>query len=136
MRGRFNSSITRVRPFFMALLVRDASARTWLPDLLEAAPRADILDDDVRRHPGRLFHELVQPRDYLDRVLGRTLALPRCFEHSAPPSRAFLRWMIENPQRMRWPERKPGVPPPSLNTEGVAVGARSLAVQSRVHFLL
>lgn len=93
----------------MALLARDASAETWLRDLLEAAPRAGILEDDVRRDPGRLLPELARPRDYLDRVLGRTLVLPRCFEHSAPPSRAFLRWMIENPQRMRWPERKPGV---------------------------
>lgn len=90
--------------------MRDASGQTWLPDLLEAAPRADTLTDDVRRDPGRLLPELAQPRHYLDRVLRRTLALPRCFEHSAPPSRAFLRWMIENPQRMRWPERKPGVP--------------------------
>ena len=43
-----------------------------------------------------------------DRVLGRTIALPRCFEHSAPPATAFLRWLIEHPERMTWPERRPG----------------------------
>ena len=93
----------------MALLAGDSSAQTWLPVLVEAAPRSDIFGDDVRRDPGRLLPELAQPRDYLDRILARTLALPRCFEHSAPPSRAFLRWLLENPERLRWPERKPGV---------------------------
>jgi hypothetical protein len=31
------------------------------------------------------------------------------FEHPAPPSRGFLRWLIENPDRLHWPERAPGV---------------------------
>lgn len=109
-RGRLNSSITRVRPFFSELFARDASGKTWLPKLLAAAPRASVIDGDVRQRPGLLLPELAERRDYRDRVLGRTIPLPRCFEHPAPPSQAFLRWLIEHPDRLRWPERPPGVP--------------------------
>jgi len=108
-RGQFNSSITRVRPFFGELLARDASGTTWLPGLLAAAPRASALGDDVRKRPGRLLPAFAEPRDYRDRVLGRTIRLARCFEHPAPPSRAFLGWLIEHPDQLHWPQRSPGV---------------------------
>lgn len=108
MRGQLNSSITRVRPFFSALLERDASGASWLPHLLSAVPGVATLPGTVVRGPGRLLPRLAELRPYPDRILGRTVALPRMFEHSAPPSRAFLTWLIENPDCLRWPERPPG----------------------------
>jgi hypothetical protein len=109
VRGRFNSSITRVRPFFSALLSKDASGASWLPELLATVPPGAAVPEEVRRDPGELLPALSEPRPYRDRILGKTVALPRLFEHSAPPSRAFLRWLIDNPDRLDWPERRPGV---------------------------
>ena len=61
--------------------------------------------------PGDLLAGLVQPerRRYADRMLDRTIDLPNAFEHPAPPSAGFLRWLIEHPEQLRWPERSPGV---------------------------
>src|SRR5947209_7670095 len=73
VRGRYNSSITRVRPFFTALLVRDPSGRTWLPQLLDAAPRArEGLAPELREKPGEFAPWVAEPRPYVDRVLRRT----------------------------------------------------------------
>jgi hypothetical protein len=108
MRGQFNSSITRVRPFFSALLARSASGEKWLAALLENVPNHGHLPERLRSAPGQLLPTLAEARPYPDRVLGRTIPLPRCFEHLAPPSRAFLRWLIEHPDQMRWPERRTG----------------------------
>lgn len=108
MRGRLNSSITRVRPFFSALLAVRPSGEGWLRDLLESAPHVSHLPSDVRSDPGRLSPQLVETRDYMDRVLDRRISLPHCFEHSAPPSRVFLQWLIDHPDRLNWPERPRG----------------------------
>lgn len=32
-----------------------------------------------------------------------TIKLPNCFEKSIPPSYRFLRWLIEHPERLNWP---------------------------------
>ena len=109
MRGLVNSSITRVRPFFSFLLQRDPSGATWLPPLLEAGDQYGRLDPALRRRPGDLLPGLVQTRRHAGRILDRTIDLPRAFEHPAPPSVGFLRWLIEHPERLRWPERSPGV---------------------------
>ena len=109
MRGLVNSSVTRVRPFFSLLLRRDPSGATWLPDLLEAADQYGRLDPALRRRPGDLLTGLVQTRRYADRILDRTIDRPNAFEHPAPPSAGFLRWLIEHPEQLRWPERSPGV---------------------------
>jgi hypothetical protein len=108
VRGQFNSSITRVRPFFSALLAQSLSTEKWLAALLEDVPNRGYLPEKLLSGPGQLLPTLVEARRYPDRVLGRTIALPRCFEHSAPPARAFLRWLIEHPERMTWPERRRG----------------------------
>jgi hypothetical protein len=102
MRGRFNSSITRVRPVFMALIEADATGRSWLPALLELCPRCDRLPLGVRDEPGVLLPELLEPRLYRDRVLGE-VEIPHCFERRVPPPAGFLRWLILNSERMTWP---------------------------------
>jgi DNA-directed RNA polymerase specialized sigma24 family protein len=57
---------------------------------------------------GSLLPEVVQTRPYRDRVLrsyGRDeIQLEACFEHRLPPPEGFLRWLIENPDQMTWPQ--------------------------------
>jgi hypothetical protein len=109
VRGRFNSSITRVRPTFQALLDRDASGRSWLRDVLLAAPHGDRLPPDVLENPGYLQPDLAMSRTYRDKILG-AISLPECFERAVPPSGAFLRWLIGHPQQLRWPVGPDGAP--------------------------
>jgi hypothetical protein len=97
-----------VRPFFGRLLERDPTGRSWFSTILKAAPHARRLPAELIGDPGDLLPELVVPRPYLDRVLGHTVQLPACFERSARPPVAFLRWLIENPACLCWPERRPG----------------------------
>lgn len=103
-RGRHNSSITRVRPFFMELIGRDPTGESWLGPLLRAAPHAGRLPPGLADAPGVLLPEVVARRPYEDRVLGATVELEGCFEHAVPPPEHFLRWMIENAERLRWPQ--------------------------------
>jgi thymidylate kinase len=70
VRGRFNSSITRVRPVFTALIERDPTGRSWLPALLELCPRRDRVPTWLRAEPGELLPELLATRLYKDKVLG------------------------------------------------------------------
>jgi hypothetical protein len=106
LRGERNSSITRVRPVFEQLIRRDT--HTWLPALLRLsrAPLASVLASD----PGVLDPACQETRPYPDRVLKRhgiaEVQLARCFEHRLPPPKAFLNWLIEHPERMRWPTGK------------------------------
>lgn len=98
--GRYDSSITRVRPFFCELLGRDRTGASWLTRMLELAPRFGDLAPGA---PGRLDSSTLTFRR-----VGKVL-LPGCFEASVPPPIAFLRWLIENPHAVTWPERPKGV---------------------------
>lgn len=83
--GRFDSSKTTVSPVFTALLARDPTGRTWLPQLLglgSRAPRIEGLANDPgllpAGHPrwwGRNERQLEPPRDLL-RWLVRNAAEP------------------------------------------------------------
>jgi hypothetical protein len=84
--GKYDSSRTRVQPVFRQLLERDPTGESWLSDLLRSASLAGQLGDGVIRDPGVLINE------------GRTR-----FEYPAPPSDAFLRWLLLHPQWLRWP---------------------------------
>jgi hypothetical protein len=98
--GRYDSSITRVRPFFCQLLRRDPWGVSWLSGLLERAPR---LGDVRPGAPGPLESSTLEPKR-VDKVV-----LPGCFEASVAPPSAFLRWLIESPRALTWPERPRGV---------------------------
>jgi hypothetical protein len=101
-RGRVNSSITRVRPIFSALLDRDPTGETWLPDLLQLAPFRSRLPPDLLRDPGLLRPDTAKPRTYHDKILG-AIELPRCFEYRCDPPIAFLRWLVCNPEQLSRP---------------------------------
>lgn len=97
LRGAFNSSRTRVRPLFRALLARDPRGRSWLPALLRltgsdcglrlAAAACEIEPACVRSH-------LIADSD------GVQEELEGCFERAFPPPLALLDWCIEHPDRL------------------------------------
>jgi len=85
--GVYNSSLTRVRPFFKQLVARDPSGSTWLPNLLGLADKPGVLvGTDLLSNPG------VLQRTDLDK------------EQKLLPTETFLRWLIQHPEKMRWPK--------------------------------
>jgi hypothetical protein len=68
--------------------------------LLRLATRHRDYADQIAAHPGELIPGLLHPR-----ARGpRTLEL--CFERSVPPAEAFLRWLIEHPDEISWPDEE------------------------------
>jgi hypothetical protein len=108
VKGSYNSSITRVRPVFQQLLKRDV--RDWLPVLLRLSNKG--YGKELSKNPGELLPELIEKRVYKDRVIARygipEIKLEACFEYPLAPPNAFLRWLIEHPERMSWPCHKDG----------------------------
>jgi hypothetical protein len=76
------------------LLSWDASGRTWLDDLLRAAPRASVALRGLPEPPGWLVTPLAVPT--ADGRLG-------AFTYIVPPPRSLLAWLIEHPDELRWP---------------------------------
>lgn len=84
--GQYNSSLTRVRPFFKILIARDSSGCSWLPKILALTDNVGVLSDTLLEDPVPLH----------SRELDKERRL-------APPE-AFLRWLIQNPEKMSWPK--------------------------------
>ena len=109
-RGKFNSSITRVRPVFQELINQDRTGLSWLPEILKRAPINRNFATRLSENPGTLLEETLQIQRYPDRVLKEygvdKIDLETCFEKSLPPPARFLRWLIENPSKMSWPKGK------------------------------
>lgn len=105
--GCYNSSITRVRPFFHALFLRDPSGKSWLPALLHLARCNQEYATSLAADTGTLVKDTVEKRPYADRILAhygiKEIALEKCFERSVPPPAGFLKWLIEHPCKMTWP---------------------------------
>jgi hypothetical protein len=78
-----------VRPFFKTLFARDPGGSSWLPKLLALAPNRDLFaGTDLLSSPGLLC------KTNLDKE-------PRLL-----PPEPFLRWLIQNPDKMTWPKGK------------------------------
>jgi hypothetical protein len=92
--GRYDSSLTRVQPFFERLLRRDPSGRSWLPALLAATPHGRSRLGSLVEQPGWLIIPLALPA-----ASGRLT----CFEYPAIPPRELLAWFIDHPQELVWP---------------------------------
>ena len=89
--GKYNSSETRVRPFFRAMIGREPLGTTWLPKLLALAPRGKSYPHpDLLAHPGCIRE--IQPTLVSDS------------EKVLVPPEAFLRWLILHPESMTWPK--------------------------------
>ena len=96
-----NSSITRVRPVFRQLLGKDPTGASWLSQVMQLS-KSTGLSETTRSEPGIVLPAVSEKRRYRDRVQG-TIELERCFEFRVAPGRRFLRWLLENPDRMTWP---------------------------------
>jgi hypothetical protein len=92
--GLDDASSTRIEPFFEALLSRDASGRSWLPALLQAAPNGRARLGPALQAPGPMLTPLA--------VRGANGRLG-CFEYPATPPRRLLLWYVEHPDRLDWP---------------------------------
>jgi hypothetical protein len=110
MGRHLDSSITRVRPFFQPLLQRDPSGLSWIPTLLRLGNADPDFGDELARHCGPLLPWVSRRRIRPDRSLRRfgvgAVELEECFEHRLPPPEKFLRWLIEHPGEMSWPEEE------------------------------
>jgi hypothetical protein len=92
--GSYDSSLTRVRPFFTALVDSDPSGHSWLANLLRAPPHSAALGSALE-NPGTLLPALTTPsaRGFLG-----------CFEYPVHPPRALLQWFVEHPHLLTWPK--------------------------------
>lgn len=102
-RGLYNSSITRVRPFFRLLLSKDRTGTTWLPKLLMTMPLNKQYSKMLAEKNCQIMPYLLEYRAFQDKILGKIL-LENCFEYPLPPTQDFLKWMIENPLELTWPK--------------------------------
>lgn len=59
--GRYNSSLTRVQPFFDQPLVISRTGAAWLPGLLAAAPRSSTVLGKLLDEPSTLLTPLLGP---------------------------------------------------------------------------
>jgi hypothetical protein len=84
--GKFNSSATRVAPFFQTLIDRDKSGKTWLPSLLKLFPNHRAFTPELLAEPGEITKSQFGKEEF-------------CLN---PPLR-FLHWMVGHPQELNWP---------------------------------
>lgn len=89
----YDSSLTRVAPFFQALVSKKANPGFWLPKLLLSATRNT-------EYARELAHKIRKADSYFRGMGGvpATVTLERDF----PPPRAFLSWLIRHPERLNW----------------------------------
>ena len=92
--GRHDSSLTRVQPFFGALIDADPSGESWLSELLSATPHGAVLGP-LLTAPGTLLGPLASPTD-----AGRL----GCFEYPVHPPRSLLAWFVDHPDALVWPK--------------------------------
>src|ERR1700733_14352357 len=107
MGRRFDSAITRVRPFFQSLLRRDPSGASWLPALLRLGEANPYFSEKAARGCGPLLEWVTQTQPRSDRALRSfgiaSVELEECFEYRLPPTQGFLRGLIEHPALLTWP---------------------------------
>jgi hypothetical protein len=89
-----NSSLTRVQPVFNELLDQSLDGDPWLSELWDMAA--------LRRRGVALSRpiglgKLLTSETPVDRAARRGTV----YERTVPPPAAFLRWLLENPQRMQ-----------------------------------
>lgn len=81
--GIYDSSRTRVQPFFEQLNNQDRSGSSWLPRLLALAPNTALAKGVMS-----MFTAAVLPDLRIE------------FEKRIPPPESFLRWHIQNPDHL------------------------------------
>lgn len=99
-----NSSLTRVRPFFDQLIIRDPTGEQWLAEIAAGDSNLDIVAGGSQEF-GVLDRELLGGKHHKDNRLGVKVWMRRCFEHPLPPTRALLEFCLRHPDGLKWPER-------------------------------
>jgi hypothetical protein len=120
--GPHNSSITRVRPVFSALLSQDPSGRSWLGRLLEATEPGRRVLARLNGDPGGIDETFTVLRPFAEGSFGQ-LHLAQCFEREVAPSDGMLRWLIEHPQELTWPRSGRPFRPDTERRRRALVGA-------------
>jgi hypothetical protein len=92
---------TTAQTFFTTLLRRDASGRTWLPELLAATPYGSHSLGELIERPGYLATPL---------AVCTVSGLLGAFEYPVAPPRELLAWFIDHPDRLSWSEQQPMSP--------------------------
>ncbi len=92
MAGSYNSSLTRVQPFFEHAFANNS----WLTPLLAKAPNARQTLGDLIDSPGEMLPVMLgaHPQGKAPRA---------CFEFEVLPDKAFLRWCVLHPDSLTWP---------------------------------
>lgn len=103
VKGMYNSSLTRVRPFFQRLFELDSTGRQWLPPLLKALPLNKALSEKLSNSNAMITKDSLQKREYNDKIM-QLIDLESCFEYRIPPTMCFLSWALNNPDMLTWPE--------------------------------
>lgn len=98
--GEEGAEPSAAESFFTPLLTRDASGREWLGRLLSAVPGAVRLGE-LRQSPGSLSMTLS-----VRGLSGRF----GCFEYPVAPPAGLVRWFIDHPERLVWPQDAPMSP--------------------------
>lgn len=93
MPGPYDSSLTRVQPFFERAFELDPP---WPASLLAAAPGGRRALGDLVDEPGEILCALLGPHP-------QGKASRACFELEVPPDKSFLRWCVLNPHQLSWP---------------------------------
>ncbi len=91
--GWYDSSLTRVQPFFESAF---ALGNGWITDLLGAADHSRALLGDLVETPGEILPPFLGPHP-------KDKAARSCFEYEVPPGEAFLRWCVQHPDELTWP---------------------------------
>ena len=97
--GKYDSSLTRVQPFFNQLIDRDPTGITWFGPMLQSLPGAGVMPDELRVIRAHSIHH----SSHLAPKGARA-----CFEYPVPPSISFLRWLLSNPDQLHWPKGRAG----------------------------
>ncbi len=99
----FNSSITRVRPVFQQLIHKNDTV--WIKNIIKLFK--NDYADELLKNTGSIIPCSIAMRKFSDSTLKdygvKTIELESCFEKSMEPAENFLRWLIENPLKMKWP---------------------------------
>ena len=110
--GEQNSSVTRVWPVFDFLFDSDPTGLSWLPDLLRMGSRADVVMPELLDSPRALLPHLSELSRSFSGPLKKVLGVDRAkrignirmaYEVDVPPAKAFLEWLVRNPQKIQWP---------------------------------
>jgi hypothetical protein len=91
--GRKNSSTTRVQPVFRELLERDPLGQDWLSELLALTNNHSSFAQGLASDTGRIL---------------QARSIESFFELKVPPPTRFLKWLVQHPEQMTWPQNANG----------------------------